>query len=405
MRGQDLLIRTVQGSDKVTSEFIRSDKLQGDIPNNLIYRAHIMFHDRSQALEIYPTRSEWDPCASPSWHMCFNVDPSSPEGRHPWLVNVDNPADAILCPHSHVARSIRSVLMPLETSHTNILSISTAATPYHPQNLQIKLPRYKLSFFVNLNGNIECKDLPGFSVSTVQSVGTLCGLASKLVLETTDGQGTRKVIIPDGTEAFQSNGASVPHPRITINPPADLGCHIRAFVYEVDRLVGRLVGDNTLASWYLLAYLHILTSHWLTDPLTYRTGVQQALHMLRSAHSFSFMELTDEHVGILTKIVNIAPTRQYYPKHRTSMETVAWHSVLSSVSQIAPYTSLVEAILSHGNKQGLFRSGSPEQALRIDKKGVVALRERAEFRNVRFVTSDLEDLGKKCAGTPLYPLV
>jgi hypothetical protein len=56
MRGQDLLIRTVQGSDKVTSEFIRSDKLQGDIPNNLIYRAHIMFHDRSQTLEIYPTR-------------------------------------------------------------------------------------------------------------------------------------------------------------------------------------------------------------------------------------------------------------------------------------------------------------------------------------------------------------
>jgi len=339
--------------------------------------------------------------------MCFNADPGSPGGQHPWLVNVDvdNSADAILCPHSHVVRSIQSVLIPLETSPTNLLSISTAATPHHPQNLQVKLPRYKLSFFVNANGNLECKDLPGFSVSTIQSVGTLCGLASKLVLETMDGRRTRKVIIPDGNEVFQTNDASVPHPRITITPSCDLECHIRAFVYDVDGLIGRLVGDNTLTSWYLLAYLHIITSHCFIDPLTYRTGVQQALHMLRSAHSFSFMELTNEHVGILAKIVNIAPARRYYPNHLTSMETVAWHSVLSPVSQIAPYTPLVKAILSHGNKQGLFRSGSPEQALRINEKGTVALRERADFRNVRFVTSDLDDLGKKCAGTFLYLLV
>ena len=403
MRDQDLLIRTVQGSHG-ESEFIHSDKLRGDIPNNLLYRTHTVFHSSSQALEIYPTRSGWDPCASPSWRMCFNADPSSPEGQHPWLVNVNNSADAILCPRSHVVRGIQSVLVPLETLPTNLLSISTA-TPDHPQNLRVMLPRYKLSFFVNVNGNLECKDLPGFSVSTVQSVGTLCGLASKLVLETMDGQSlTRKVIIPEGTEVFRSNDASVPHPRITITPPSGLGCHIRAFVYDVDKLIGRLVGDNTLTSWYLLAYLHIVTSHWLTDSLTYRTGVQQALHMLRSAHSFSFMELTNEHIGILTKIVNVAPVRQYYPDHLTSMETVAWHSVLSSVSQIAPYTPLVEAILSHGNKQGLFRSGSPEQALRINIKGA-ALRERADFRNVRFVTSDLEDPGKKCAGTSLYLLV
>jgi hypothetical protein len=338
--------------------------------------------------------------------MFLHVDPGLPGRQRPQLVSVHTPVDTVLSPDSHVVKSIHAVFTALETSLTNLLTISSAVTPFQhhplaPQNLQVKLPRYKLSFFVNVNGDIECKDLPGFSVSAIQSVGTLCGLASKLVLETMDGQGTRKVIIPAGSEVLDGNDPSFLHPRVTITPSSDLGCHIRAFIYDVDSLIGRLVGDGTLTSWYLLAYLHILTSYWLGDPLTHRTGVQQALQMLRSANSFSFMELTDEHIDILARIVNITPARRYYPDHLTSMETVTWDSVLSPPSQIAPYTPIIRAILNHGKKQGLFRSGSAKQPLQINEEGVVALRERAEFRNARFVASDLQDLGKQPAGTSI----
>jgi hypothetical protein len=113
------------------------------------------------------------------------------------------------------------------------------------------------------------------------------------------------------------------------------------------------------------------------------------------------MELTDEHIDIPTEIINVTPSRQYYPKDLTSMETVTWHSVLSPLSQISSYTPLVGAILNHGKKQRLFCSGSPEQTLRINEEGVVALRARAEFRNARLVASDLQALVEGPAGTSL----
>lgn len=403
LQGQNLLVRTrdLHG----VSEFVPTEKLQGDMPNALLHRTYLVFREASRTLEIYyDAQSAWDPSASPSWCMHLQANPSSSGWQRPRLTNVNTSTDVILSPDSQVVKSIHAVLMPLETLPTNLLVVSTAATVCRrhllpARNLQVTLPRYKLSFFVNVTGHLECKDLPGFTVSAVQSVGTLCGLASKLVLETIDGQGMRKVVIPDGTiGVFRGNDPSLPHPRITVTPSSDLGHHIRAFMYDVDSLIGRLVGDGTLTSWFLLAYLHILTSYWLSDPLIHRTGVQQALQMLRSAQSLSFMELTDEHMDILERIVNITPVRRYYPDHLTSMETVTWHPVLSPLSQIASYTSLVGAILDHENKQRMFRSGDPENTLQINEEEMVILRKRAEFRNVRFVSSELQDLGEKLAG-------
>jgi hypothetical protein len=329
--------------------------------------------------------------------MHFNADPCTFGGYRPQLVDVDTSTDAVLSADSDVGKRIHAVFISLETSPTNLLIIATAAA------LWVQLPRYKLSFLVNENGVLECKEIPGFIISAIQSIGTLSGLTSKLVLEPMDGQGRRKVIIPDGeTTVSQGSTPWFPHPRVTITPFPDPGLHIRTFIYDVDSLICRLVGDGTLTSWFLLVYLHILTSHWLIDPFINRTGAQQAIHMLQSANSFSFMELTEEHIDILTRIVNITPSRRYYPNHLSSMETVIWHPVLSPLSQIGPYTPLVEAILDHGNKQGLFRSGSPERSLRIGYEGIAKLRERAEFRHVRYVSNDLQGTDGKPAGLLLY---
>jgi hypothetical protein len=289
----------------------------------------------------------------------------------------------------------------MEASPANLLAVSACTIGHgHPtsnQNVRVKLPRYKLKFFVNVKGDLECRDLPGFYVSDVQYIGTLCGLKSKLVLKTTDGQGMRRIVVPDGTIEV-SQEPFRPHHRITITPPPDPGHHIRVFMYDVDDLIGRLVGDGTLTSWYMLVYLHILTSYLLSDPLIHRTGVQQSLQMLCSANSFSFMELTDEHKKILTNIVNLSPTRQYYPKYLTSMEMVTWHPILLLHSQIAPYTPLVEAILGHGNDQELFRTGGLVEPLQVIEKGSAILRQRAEFRNARFVSNEPQELEGKPLG-------
>ena len=196
-------------------------------------------------------------------------------------------------PHSDVARNLHGIFEVLESMGTKLL----ATTHHHQvsQCLEISLPRYNLHLSNDDCGRLECRELPGFSISPMQSVGTLCGLKSKLVLQNDDNPDLCKVIIPFGT--ITSTHARETRPVVTIAPYTSPG--IRAFIYDVDGLIGRLSCDRTLSSWFILVHLHILTSSWLKDPLLQNTGAQEALKMLRSANSFSFMELDEEHTEIL----------------------------------------------------------------------------------------------------------
>lgn len=318
--------------------------------------------------------------------MKLDADPAPPMLAHPIIVAVHTPGTAVLSPRSSVVEVFHTIFATLEPSATNMLmtSISYCRHVQTAQKLMLRLPRYNLNFLVDARGQIQCEDMPGYFISSVQSVGTLFGLQNKLVLEDANNSVMRKVLIPDGTiEVIKGNA----HAMVTISPPLDPGHNVRAFLYEIDNLIGRLIGDGTLTSWFTLVYLHILTSYWLSDPLIHCTGVQRALMMLRSANSFSFMELTIEHFSILEMIANTSPLRHYYPAHLTCMETVTWHPALSFLCQIAPFTRLVEDIFQHGIHQQLFFDGGP--TLQLDQQGPLTLSQRAERRNIRFVSAEM----------------
>ena len=350
---------------------------------------HLVFEEQSQTVKFYPDQSGWDPSISPMWSMDLKADPCLPVSTQPLIGSVP-PGTSVLSPNSDVVRNLHSIFVVLESMGTNLLA--TTRQHHAPQCLEVSLPHYNLHFLIDDCGNLECRDLPGFFISPVQSIGTLCGLKNKLVLQNNDNPDLRKVIIPFGM--VTSTNTRNKHPVVTIAPYAN-PC-IRTFIYDVDGLIGRLSGDGTLSSWFMLVHLHILTSSWLKDPLLQNTGVQEALKMLRSANSFSFMELDEEHTEILTNISNIQSVRQYYPEHLHSMETISWNSNFSPLIQIQPFARLVGDIFEHGEHQQLFHDNGV--TLSLEKRGQDTLRERAEFRHARLVLDDITCLREKVKG-------
>jgi len=298
----------------------------------------------------------------------------------------------MLSPESLVLTKLFEVFRALEPHVTNLFvtwepwqkSICDLP-PYSSGNLHISLPRYNLNFSIGARGDLECRELPNLSIASKQAFGALFGLKNKLVLEPKDGIGRRKVIVPDGKIVVAPTSYYMMcHPEVTVELPEDAGHRVNMFIYEVDELIGRLVDDGRLMSWYLLTYLHILTSSHLMDPLTHRTGVQQALTMLESARSFAFTQLTAVDNYLLQLILDLTPVRRYYPHFLTSMEQVDWNGAISPLSQSDLFAPLVEAILDHGSNQALFVSKHP--SLTRKYKGVSALRERAEHRNSRLIS-------------------
>jgi hypothetical protein len=61
--------------------------------------------------------------------------------------------------------------------------------------------------------------------------------------------------------------------------------------YDVDTELGCLIGNGSPTGTRLLAYLHAVTSWHRPDPLTGKTGAQEALYLLQSAGCRSIMKL------------------------------------------------------------------------------------------------------------------
>ncbi|KAJ6485692.1 hypothetical protein C8R45DRAFT_997523 [Mycena sanguinolenta] len=365
--GDDLLIRIRDGSNFV-SEFIPPERLEGDFPRSLIVSMVHVFHERTQSLDICAAPAGWQPHAEASWCLDLASRSLSKHG--------DN-SEFMLDPFSSVVRELSDIFQPLEDCTTNLtVSLRTA-------KLHVKLPRYDLEFSTGLGGaHLASKDLPGFSVSRVQYIGTLIGLRNKLVLKSTNGEMT-KIFVPDGNVTILPGETR--HSRVTIDPSVQHDGRIKIFSYDIDDIVGRVVGDGSLTSWYQLAFLHAATSSHLADPLLHQTGIYQAQEMLGSAQAFAFMSLEREHLTILQQFLDFLPIRNYYPTHLTSMETVDWHGNLSVLVQCGRFLPLVNAILDYARQQTLFHASDP-QSVTAAYKGKIGLWERADVRLARLVS-------------------
>ena len=223
----------------------------------------------------------------------------------------------------------------------------------HSHPLSAHLPRFKLDFLLDITSQeLECVNITGTVVDDNQSVGALHGLKSKLVLrertESQRGPRSRSVLIPLGDVAYSRQER---HVSVSIN----LGRKERATynIYTVDTLLGQLVDDGTLGSRLYKIYLLALTSHWLSDALTGRTGTEEALSELRSARCMSFMMLKEGDVKLLRLLKDLSPQRVFYPAHLQVMQTVHWETLPVS-SQSHEFEEAVLCIFRFNRRLSVF---------------------------------------------------
>jgi hypothetical protein len=274
---------------------------------------------------------------------------------------------------------VSDILLPLE-SPENIIVTRTV------QSLEVSLPRLHLSFFVNTNGELECRSMTNYVVDKTQFCGTMFGLRNKLILcprpdNSKDTLLPRRVIIPEGKVSFYTTGDFA---NVSIDTGAEQ--HVRWHEYTIDTDLGYLTSNTGLRSKLYQCYLHAITSHCLPDPLLGHTGTEEALHMLRSAACRSFQRLDGSEAKLLELISDLTPKRIYYPIHLKSMATVKWNG-LPVLSQHHDFHHIVSSILDHARAlETLYDEPAEYNTPNRDK----SLLNRAAVRNKSYYPSDLQ---------------
>ncbi|KDQ10210.1 hypothetical protein BOTBODRAFT_178408 [Botryobasidium botryosum FD-172 SS1] len=285
-------------------------------------------------IEFRPLERLWKSSCR-NWRLGFNHDGPS---------FLQRPSTKLINPMSATFSAIWRRLCSLETASFVIVSETEG-------RVVAELPRYRLSFFLNTSGQLQSSTHPGFVVDDKQSAGAFFGLNSQMVLRSIDGGSsicTQRILVPVGIISFDYQSG---HTQVTVDTSGEL--HVRYLIYDVDVTLGRLVGDGTLHGKFYQALLHALTSYCLVDPLTSRTGVEEALDLLGSAGCASFQTLSAKESALLGIISSLTPRRVYYPRHLKAMQCVKWRKLPIFVQHYG-FAALCENIMGFAKDLAVF---------------------------------------------------
>ena len=320
-------------------ELLPLHSLHGDFPQAFVNNYYHWLELKTGLIEWRPLLDPWTP-SSQNWQMfTSNHEETSLSCGSLKLIDV----------HSSTAKMLSAVLSPLEIpEHIQIMY------NYQTENLEIHLGRLKLDFFM-LRGacQLELKQYRDMCLDTNQSLGTLTGLANKLVLRSVNGS-SRAVIIPEGKIVSEIQES---HVRVKIILSDE---QFSYYVYNIDSLIGRLIDDNgSLKSRLFICYLHAVTAHCLPDDLTGRTGTEEALSVLDSSFVRSFPTLDQTEIDLLIQLGRLTPHRKFYPDYLQVMQEVQWNP-LHSLSQHPSFCTLVTSIFDRYQEVKVFSENRVE---------------------------------------------
>ena len=325
----------------------------------------------SGEIEFRPLHQLWKQ-SDTNWRLRFFSD-----GRSCKMVREASTNYYLLDIRSKIFLDIALRIRPLESS-------KYMTTLYNVQSriISIELPRFRISFFINKDGDLESKNMQGMVIDDNQCTGTMIGLKSQLVLRPKDPISaqlprSRQVLIPYGDIQF-SLSPDQNHVRLDIDTASNR--EVRWYRYGIDTDLGILVDNVSLISRLYRIYLHALCSHVLPDPLTNQTGTIHALQELSAAGSFSFQMLTEADIKLLRLIGKLTPLRQYYPKHLCVMQTIEWSPHLPALSQHGAFDTAICSILKFAQSLTIF-SGPKDRELEYESQGNSSLMQRAMERN------------------------
>ncbi|KAH7882696.1 hypothetical protein F5I97DRAFT_1984083 [Phlebopus sp. FC_14] len=314
-KGVQLLIRAKCEEAPDLLQLIPPEKLESDLPAPLV-RGHAHWLKLStRTIQVRPLDKLWEH-SSESWAINFAQGHYSMRKGSSTLIDIRSSSWAM----------ISRRLEPLERPENLIITLDCDDANLGAPTLSAELPRYGLSFFVDKDGELQSRNIRDMVYDPDQSTGTMIGLVNQLVLrpksQLAEEHSPRCVLIPDGDVSFTRNGD---HVRVVIDTGRSPLGRVTYQTYKLDAEQCCLVGNVSLTNKLYQAYLHALTSNpCSTDPLTGRTGTEEALYILRSAGCQSFMKITPRDAELLCLIGSLVPDRVWYPKHLKHMQSVRW---------------------------------------------------------------------------------
>lgn len=335
MSNGDLVVRATRGD--ATYETIPSRLVEKRYPISFVEDYIQWFNAATNTVQFRPVNEPWNSSSPEVWtlsktQICWRLSRSQCS-----VVGIrtltSNRVSRVLEPLANEAR-IHCIVQPNGDTRTLLVSIPT-------------LPA-RLSFTLKEGENLlKCNEFRSMMVDDDQSLGTLVGLCSKIVLKHLS-RDDRMVLVPESdVVTYQRAGA---HISVAASKQSIRTVH----ALRVDPKLGRLLDNGELGCKLFLAYLHALTSFCLIDPLTRKTGTEQALTILKSAAVRSFDQLSQQQIDMLVKIAGLSPRRCYYPAHLRVMQTDGWDNNISFLSQHGHYITIVKTLLEQAKLAKIF---------------------------------------------------
>lgn len=270
-------------------------------------------------------------------------------------------------PRSSIFNRIATIIEPFE--HRSKMTV------FQPQksNISLHLPGLELSFRVNSGGLLESQQLRAV-VDSDQDAGTLYGIESKLVMRDSVVRDERSIIVAMGSAAIEQKNS---HVRIRIN---HTGYYARFFINKV---LGRLECASEPRLIYFKAYCHAVTAFVLPDPLTKRTGTDEAIHCLQSGNAQPWGPVDDVSYDLLSKIADLTPQRVYYPENLKVLQKVTWKDHFLSVVLHDEFRPVVREIMQQCQLLYRFHLESAEPPA-VNQGGDEHLLARAQTRRNSF---------------------
>ncbi|RSL41729.1 hypothetical protein CEP54_015726 [Fusarium duplospermum] len=358
MHDQDLLVRLEADGSSV--DLIPPRTLRGLLPHSFVDEYAHWYHANTGIVEFRPLKDPWARNSS-NWFLSRSGEV--------WMLR-QGASTCLLAPCSEMAHCLAAVLSPLEDSlYLHMLYDQFVGS------VEVHAPRLQLDFFLKAGeSTVRSRQFRGMHIDPDQSVGTLVGFTSKLILRGDSGLPVRMLIVPEGRVHFQRVGGHA-------TAAVAYGTARRVQNYRIDGLLRRLVANTKLESRLFLAYVHALTSFCLPDPFLGRTGTEEAIRLLGSASVRAPGPLSTTEHDRLQSIASLSPVRAFYPKHERVMQQVSWSSDLSFLAQDDRFYTITKGIIDRSAEVGFLypdtdRPGELNQ-------NTIELVERAVLRKAR----------------------
>ncbi|KAM3068070.1 hypothetical protein ACMFMF_009436 [Clarireedia jacksonii] len=271
-------------------------------------------------------------------------------------------------------------------------------TVYQPEKgkLCVEMRHLELSFFVNKRGLLQCRELHA-EVDPNQDAGTLYGLQSKIVLRDVANSNRRSIITALGKVIYIRHGMHV-----AVRVSSDNGYRLDGYgKFRIDDVLGRLSCPPEPLLLYSKAQFHAFTSFVIPDPLTGRTGVEEALHTLRSGYCQPWTPLSEPQASILKTIQDLSPGREYYPRDKRSLQNVTWNQHLTVNIQHDSFEPLVKKILAKSDRLQAF-SAHNQETISFDIETPSRLQKRGERHRYLYERSTVDIDGATNRGDIVY---